>query len=157
MGNAQSIGGFTPEERKDLIAKTSFSKNDINKLQEDFKREYYGDQEGLKLDCKEFIGALHLFTRAPIEEKLGCLFDVFDSDGSGFLEGNETFRLYAVLISSAQAAGKYQVDEAQKIIKNVFDTKPRVSRSEFILTLSQNQRFTTILGFYPNYSKTNLY
>ncbi|KAF2075796.1 hypothetical protein CYY_002879 [Polysphondylium violaceum] len=183
MGAGSST--LSSSDVKSLANKTKYTKEEIARLQNDFKTSFDKDNSGGlnfdefkqafrtrldgwsdaeltslfncfdadkngKLDVREFIGALYLLTAAPIKEKLECLFDVFDNDKSGFLDIDELvaarnlFSITAIRLGS----GPEIVESYLESTLNFSNT--RMSKADFVSTLSGNDKFVRLIGLYPS-------
>ncbi|KAN0045040.1 hypothetical protein ACTA71_006568 [Dictyostelium dimigraforme] len=107
------------------------------------------------LDVKEFITALHMMTKAPVVEKLGFFFDVFDADKSGYLEREEVDKLVNVIVNCAKGLG-YSVSDAVdygvSIIscRHISDVDKGMSREDFIKSANQSDQFIKTICFYES-------
>ncbi|KAM9997266.1 hypothetical protein ACTFIZ_006693 [Dictyostelium cf. discoideum] len=143
--------GFSQEEFIKFF-KVRFNEWDEASMVRMFKL-FDSDGNGV-IDVKEFITALYMMTRAPTSEKLGFLFDLFDSDKSGYLENGEIEKLVNVVVSCSYAMG-YTTSEAIDYVYSI--TSIKISRDEFIKSASQSDKFVRMICFYDNPSKQLLY
>ncbi|EGC37264.1 hypothetical protein DICPUDRAFT_150187 [Dictyostelium purpureum] len=103
------------------------------------------------LDFKEFTTALYLMTKAPVEEKLGALFDIFDEDRSGTLSQKEVEKMVTVACHSAAAiclATSENIDYAFSLFRDVYIQPNGLSKDQFIKVGKASDKFIKMICFY---------
>jgi len=127
-------GRMTKQDVTKLYKKT-YPKGDPTAVVEEMFRVYDSDKDGT-IDFREFLVGLGTSQHGSDDEKLRLAFQMFDSDGSGFISNSEMHALIRS-IYKAQAYGKYDEKVADTVGSLMFqqldrNRDNRISLNEFI-------------------------
>ena len=70
-------------------------------------------------DFCEFIIATHWTANSSPEDKLHCVFQIYDKDGSGSITIGETIQVFAMIYENEGVDQKMAVDRAEQIFGNL--------------------------------------
>ncbi|XP_064625058.1 neurocalcin homolog isoform X2 [Lineus longissimus] len=138
-------GKMRKEGIEDLFLQM-FPKGNAAKFARNVFRTYDVDGDG-QICFKEFILGISVTDRGTVEEKLEWAFAIYDKDGSGYIDKEETLD---ILLSVQEMQGKTNKKAAEKVVKRVFnkfdvDKDGKLSKKEFLDGCAKDQSLVSHL------------
>jgi len=87
------------------------------------------DRDG-KVSMQEYLTALSMHMKAPLDDRLAYVFGIFDSDGSGCLDRKEVRSLVGTLFNEVQLEGGIGKSSARSVHPSVAALQEKVNASD---------------------------